>query len=113
MIRIVCSITLGEAEKGNVSPVEHIGNPSSIKRRMGTDWNETRRTSNVHKDWWKSSYLDERQKYFKDVIDEMDPHKPVNRISICVVFFCIYSHHRMSIRTIANLSCGWLNIVAV
>jgi len=71
------SITLGETEKGSVPPIEHIGCPSNVKSEMGTNWSETRRMKDVHYNWWNSSYLRERSDYLRDIIDELDPHKPV------------------------------------
>jgi len=70
------SITLGETEKGNVASIEHIGHPSNVKSEMGTNWSTTSRMRTIHHNWMNSTYLSERKEYLKDVINELDPHKP-------------------------------------
>ncbi|XP_066911771.1 MYCBP-associated protein-like isoform X2 [Clytia hemisphaerica] len=70
------SVTLSETEKGNVPSIEHVGHPANIKSEMGNTWSATHRMKNVHFNWWNSSYLNERREYLKDVMDELDPHKP-------------------------------------
>ena len=74
------SVTLSETEKGNVPSIEHVGHPANIKSEMGNTWSATHRMKDVHFNWWNSSYLNERREYLKDVMDELDPHKPVSQI---------------------------------
>lgn len=72
------SITLNKTEKGDVTPIEHIGHPASVKEDMGTKWSQTRRMANIHYPWWKSNYLEERKSHLEDVITELDPFTPVS-----------------------------------
>ena len=72
------SITLNKTEKGDGTPIEHIGHPASVKEDMGTKWAHTRRMTNIHYPWWKSSYLEERKSHLEDVITELDPFTPVS-----------------------------------
>ena len=80
------SITLGETEKGIVSSIEHVGHPSNVKSEMGTNWSTTSRMKTIHHNWWNSTYLSERKEYLKDVINELDPHKPVSCLKTIVCY---------------------------
>jgi hypothetical protein len=54
-----------------------MGVPKSIRNEKGWHW-PPYHTTPVHYPWHKNPYLEERKNQLKDVINDLDPHKPVS-----------------------------------
>ncbi|XP_065944695.1 MYCBP-associated protein isoform X12 [Magallana gigas] len=68
-------MTLTKSEQGYPRPIEHIGVPKSVRNEKGWYW-PPHHTTPVHYPWHKNPYLEERKEQLKDVITELDPHRP-------------------------------------
>ncbi|XP_056002049.1 MYCBP-associated protein-like isoform X3 [Ostrea edulis] len=68
-------MTLTKSEQGYPRPVEHMGVPKSIRHEKGWHW-PPYHTTPVHYPWHKNPYLEDRKGQLKDVINDLDPHKP-------------------------------------
>lgn len=68
-------MTLTKSEQGYPHPIEHIGIPKSVRNEKGWYW-PPHHTTPVHYPWHKNPYLEERKENLKDVITELDPHRP-------------------------------------
>ncbi|XP_061190862.1 MYCBP-associated protein-like isoform X2 [Saccostrea echinata] len=68
-------MTLTKSEQGYPPPVEHIGVPKAIRNEKGWNW-PPYHTTPVHYPWHKNPYLEERKNQLKEVISELDPHRP-------------------------------------
>ena len=107
------SITLNQTEKGFVPPIEHIGYATHIKEEMGTEWKETHRMSNIHYPWRKSGYFQDRKRQLQHVIDELDPHQPVNSFleSVLISAF-IHTHTNICCHQVAYNSFDLVMCIA-
>lgn len=74
-------MTLTKSEQGYPRPIEHIGIPKSVRNEKGWYW-PPHHTTPVHYPWHKNPYLEERKENLKDVITELDPHRPVCSVEV-------------------------------
>lgn len=81
-------MTLTKSEQGYPRPIEHIGVPKSVRNEKGWYW-PPHHTTPVHYPWHKNPYLEERKENLKDVITELDPHRPVCISSVKVAGWSI------------------------
>lgn len=77
----IYSMTLTKSEQGYPRPIEHIGVPKSVRNEKGWYW-PPHHTTPVHYPWHKNPYLEERKEQLKDVITELDPHRPVCSVKV-------------------------------
>ncbi|XP_022092227.1 MYCBP-associated protein-like [Acanthaster planci] len=69
-------MTLTETERGYPPPIEHIGQPTAVKKEIGAQLDSSRPGTSINYPWHQSKYLKDRRQQLDNVMLNLDPHTP-------------------------------------